>query len=373
MTGRPDVAVVGGGVIGCAAALRLAQDGLAVVVLERDTPGGGASWAAGGMLSPISEAAGEGPFRTLALASFERYPAFVAEVEALSGLPVGYRTDGKLEVALSDADAESLRARYAGIGAPAGEWLDRAAALSCEPGLAASIRGALLFRRDHSIDNRMLGRALWLAARHAGVTFHAGGDVARLRHSRGRVHGVALRDGTMLDAPTVVIAAGAWSAQIDELPRPLAVAPVRGQMAALDAAPDTIRHTLMTTRCYLIPRRDGRVLVGATVERAGFRIQITAAGIQSLLNGALEVLPALGDAALAEVWAGLRPGSPDDLPIIGADPDVAGLVYATGHYRNGILLTPITAELVRDLVVGRRPAELAPFSPARFRIDPATP
>jgi glycine oxidase len=226
----------------------------------------------------------------------------------------------------------------------------------------------VLVRRDHRVDNRRLGAALWAAAAKAGVRFHLGTAAVEIRTDGGataRVTGVRLEDGTSLTTDRVVVAAGAWSGQLRGLPRALPVRPVRGQMFAvrITGVPDpyapikpALHRTIMTEDCYIVPREGGTVVVGATVEEVGFAAGPTPRGIAGLLAAAARAVPALADLPLVETWAGFRPGTPDGLPILGADPDVAGLYYATGHYRNGILLTPATALLLADELSGRAPA-----------------
>jgi glycine oxidase len=369
-----DVVILGGGVIGCATAWELARRGLSVVVVERDTPGLGATSAAAGMLSPLSESEEAGPFLELALSSLDRYPSFVAALFEETGIDVEYRQRGKLEVAFDEAGEARLRATY-GWRREAGfvvDWLDADEARRMEPALSPRARAGLFNARDHQVDNRRLGRAAWLAAERAGARFLTGTPALAIRSAAGRVRGVALANGEVVTAPRVVLALGSWSGGLDGLPRPLPVFPVRGEIIALEAAPSPLTRVVSTGRCYLVSRAEGRVLVGATAERAGFQSRATAGGVQKLLAAAIEAVPALAGAPIAELWGGLRPGTPDTLPILGPDPEVEGLVYATGHYRNGILLAPITAQLVMAAVVGERPAlSLAPFAVDRFDVKVA--
>lgn len=369
--GSYDVAVIGGGAIGSATARELARRGARVVVIERDTPGRAATWAAGGMLSPLAEAAEPGRFLDFVLASLERFPGLVESLREETGLEIEYRDNGKLLVALDDEELSRLEAGYAWrreTGQPV-TWLDAGDARRLEPSLSPETRAAILLGNDHRLDNRQFGHALWLAAERAGVEFRLGAPALRVDRSAdgARVTGVTLLDGETIVAGAVVVAAGAWSAQIDGLPRRLPMIPVRGQIIALRAVPPLIDHVVLGAGAYLIPRGNGQVLVGATAERAGFRIECTAGGISRLLGSALSLLPGLEDAPVVETWAGLRPGTPDERPILGPDPEVSGLFYATGHYRNGILLTPITAELVAAAVLGAAPADAFDgFAPDRF-------
>ncbi|HEX6940003.1 MAG TPA: glycine oxidase ThiO, partial [Longimicrobiales bacterium] len=360
MSGRaPDVVIVGGGVIGCALAWELARRGAGVTVVEREVPGRAATWAAGGMLAPVAEAEQPGPFLRLALASLHAWPAFVEAAREASGVPIEYRATGKLCVALDDEQAAALEAayRWQRAGGHAVDWLDGNQARALEPALSPAVRAGALVAQDHWVDNRALARALWVAATRAGATVRTGIAAVALRSGRASggsmaVEGVALDDGETIDAGAVVIAAGCWSGALAGLPRSLPVAPVRGQMVAVRTVPPVLRRTVMAGHTYLIPRADGRITIGSTAERAGFRAHVTPAGIASLLTAAMRVAPALADAPLVSTWAGLRPGTPDGCPILGADPDVEGLFYATGHFRNGILLAPITATLLAEAVSG---------------------
>jgi glycine oxidase len=377
--GRADVAVVGAGVIGLASAWRLAQAGMAVVVID-PAPGSGASGVAAGMLAPVTEARlGEEALLALNHASWARWPAFAAEVEAAGGRPVGYRADGTLMVAL-DADDRALLDDLAGRHRAMGlavEALRGREARALEPGLAPGVRAGLLAADERSVDPAALVEALRAASEAAGVTVVAR-PVARIvtTPAGDRVTGVALDggDGAGVEAATVLLAAGAWSASVAGVPdhvRP-PVRPIRGQVLTLrQPAGDpliarTVRGIVRGSSIYLVPRDDGRVVIGATVEERGFDTTPTAGGAYELLRDALAIVPGLDDAELVAVRAGLRPGSPDDLPMIGPS-GVEGLVVATGHHRNGILLTPVTAEAVAALLTGGAvPAEAAACDPRRF-------
>lgn len=374
-----DVLVIGGGAIGCAVAWELARRGVACAVVERGTPGQAATWAAAGMLSPLGEASEDARFRALATLGLDRYPAFAEALRAETGIDVEYRASGKLHLAFGRADTEHLETLAARGEEEGAERLSPAQARSLEPLVSPDIEAAVLVRRDHRVDNRRLGAALWAAAAQAGVRFRLGSPAVELKAAGGataRVTGVVLEDGTTLTAERVVVAAGAWSGNLRGLPRPLPVRPVRGQMFAvrITGVPDpyapvkpALRRTIMTEGCYIVPREGGTVVVGATVEDVGFAPGPTPRGIAGLLVAATRAVPALADLPLVETWAGFRPGTPDGLPILGPDPDVVGLYYATGHYRNGILLTPATALLVADELTGPRPAlPLEGFGVERF-------
>jgi glycine oxidase len=367
MVTRSDVLIIGGGVMGCGIALRLAQAGLPVTVLERALPGAEASSAAAGILAPQMEADGPGPFLELCLRSRGLYPEFARELEALSGVRVDYLPCGLLDVAFTEDEVHHLEAtvgwqRALGLRA---ELLSPAEARALEPSLAPGALAAAHFPDDHQVDNRLLVRALTMAAARVGVRFRTG-YVRGLAEEGGRVVGVDL-DGETLRADTVVLAAGAWSglvqgARLD----PRTVRPARGQMVLLQTRLPVLQRILHSPRGYLVPRTDGRVIAGSTMELVGFDKQVTAEGLARILGMALELCPALGGAPVQEVWAGFRPFTEDRLPILGPGP-LPGLVLATGHFRNGILLTPITARLVSQLVLGERTAvDLRPFRFDRF-------
>jgi glycine oxidase len=364
---RVDVVVVGAGVQGSAVALRLAQAGRSVTVLERAVPGAEASSAAGGILSPGVEAVEPGPFYALCRASLARYPAFAAEVEALSGMSVGLRMLGTLEVALDDDHAKVLAARAEKIvrhGLPV-EVLDDEAVRRLEPAVSPEARGALFFGDEGSLDPRSLARAVYVAASRAGARFVTG-QVRRIVVEGGRAVGVEHESGR-IDADAVVLAAGSWSLQVEGhgLP-PGAVRPVRGQIAVLDTRPPLLSRVVFSGHGYVVPRADGRILCGSTMEEVGFEKAVTAEGLRHVLDVAIGVAPALARAPVVETWSNFRPASPDGEPILGPG-TVPGLLYATGHTRNGILLAPVTADALAATALGRPPpVDLAPFSPARL-------
>jgi glycine oxidase len=369
--------IIGGGIIGCAVARALAKRGHHVAVLEKGTPGRQATWAAGGMLSPLGEAAHEDPFFRMAVASLDLWPSFAAEIAAESGLDVEYRPAGKLHLAFDEpgeAELLSIRSRGAGFGV---QLLAGHEARAVEPVLSADVRAALLVGRDHRVNNRILGEAAWKAAAGCGADFRLESEASEVVIGRDRrVSGVLLDNGTTIPTGRVILTAGAWSGQIGGLPRAVPVEPVRGQMFAVDASAGRpgsrpfLEHTIDAPGCYFIPRDTGRILVGATIERAAFAAGPTPGGIAGLVRAAIRAIPAVADLPLAETWAGYRPGTPDDLPILGPDPDVQGIVYATGHYRNGVLLAPITAAVIAALVDEvATPVPIDRFRPERFEVE----
>jgi len=382
MTHRPspDAVVVGGGVIGLGIAWRAALAGMAVTVVD-EAPGRGASWAAAGMLAPVTEVHyGERPLLALNLAAAARWPTFAAEVEEASGLPVGYRPGGTLAVARDADDNAALEDLYQ-FQLRCGLEVERLRSRECrqlEPGLAPSIRGGILAAGDHQVDNRALVEALLVACQRAGVRM-VRGRVAELAVQADRVTGVLLAgggpvpspaDGETLAAGVVVLAAGCWSGGLrglaaEALPP---VRPVKGQLLYLRGPADQplCSRNVRGLEVYVVPRGDGRVVVGATVAEQGFDTTVTAGAVHDLLRAALELLPDVAELELAETVVGLRPGSPDNAPMLGpAGPD--GLVVATGHYRNGILLTPVTADAIAELLItGQVPEMIAPFTPGRF-------
>ncbi len=365
-----DVLVVGGGIIGLSVARALAKRGLAVHVVDRPRPGEAATRAAAGMLSPLSEASEAGPFLSAGLASLERYPAWIEELGELSGLDPLHRPDGKLRLALDDAEAariDALLARAAQAGVEASR-LGPAQARAHAGVELGPFAAAVLLRHDHQVDNRRLHEALLLACRRSGVRFSADCEVSSLLVRNRRVEGVSLADGSTREADEVVLAAGAWSGSVPGLPFPLPVRPVRGQMLALDAGPALPPRVVESGEVYLVPRRDGRLLVGATVEEVGFEAGCTADARKALLSRASRLLPALEGRPVLDHWCGFRPGTPDGNPIVGRVPGARGLTVATGHFRNGILLAPWTgAAIARLLAGGGGPDIPADFRPDRFR------
>ncbi|TXN67076.1 glycine oxidase ThiO [Methylobacterium sp. WL18] len=368
---RADVAIVGGGLIGLSIAWRLARAGRSVVVVERDTIGAGASLAATGMLAPAAEhEPGSDPLLPLALESLRLWPGFRDALEAETGLPIDYRADGTVVVAIGRDEVERLRFRYdlqrrSGLDAA---WLPGTEVRRLEPALRPSVTAGVHCPSDHQVDPRLVMAALAEACRRAGVTLVEGTAVAGLDWSGGTVTGIRAGDGSVT-ADTVVLASGAWSGEGGLLPETLAlpVRPLKGQSMALrtTARTGTLSRMIWTEQVHMAPKSDGQLIVGATVEDCGFRSGITAGGLYALLEGARRVLPGVEEMEVEAVWGGYRPTSDDDAPII--DTLAPGLVVATGHHRNGYLLAPVTADAVAELVTrGALPEIAKPFTRARF-------
>jgi glycine oxidase len=360
------IIVAGGGLIGCSIAWRLAQRGHHVQVIESSRPGTAASWAAAGMLAPLIEAHHK-ELGAMARASIAQFPDFVRELHEASGIDAELQLTGKLDIAFGEAEEALMLARY-GAALPEGVTEVAAAELAqLEPNLSPSISKALLANGDGSVDTRKLMRAAWLAASNAGVEFRTGSSVREVLCSRSGFEAAMLSTGERIEADAIVIAAGAWSSSIRGLPLQLPVFPVRGQLVALEAIPRALTHLVMSAHCYIVPRSDGRVLIGSTMERAGFDARTTAKGVAGLLDAAIRAVPALADAAVIDHWAGLRPGTSDDMPILGADPHAERVFYATGHFKNGILLAAVTAEVLAEIVSGEKPSlDIKAFSVSRF-------
>jgi glycine oxidase len=368
----PTVAVIGAGVIGLAIAWRLAQRGAKVTVFDKGAAGSGATHAAAGMLAAHLEAEPrEENLVALNRESQNLWPAFAADLEAASGMAVDLRTEGTLLLALTGDDQSRLKhvlAFQKSLGLPL-EWLTTAEVRRREPHLTPSISGAIFSPQDHQVDNRAVAAALRQAVRQAGVTLRENTAVERIATSDGRATGVCIA-GEVVAADVVVLAAGAWSRAIAGLPAAALppVRPVKGQMLALrmDPGAPLLSHVVWAPGAYLVPRKDGRLLIGATVEEKGFDPNLTAGGQLALLEATWRALPGIEELPIHEMWVGFRPGSRDDAPIIG-ESSVPGLIYATGHYRNGILLTPVTAEAIATLVMdGSADPRMANFGFERF-------
>jgi len=376
MRTKPRVVIVGAGVIGLGIASRVAGRA-AVTVFDRGKAGAGASHAAAGMLAACCEAEpGEEALVALGRESQARWPAFADELLRISGIDVELRREGTLVLALTADDqatiAHGLEFQRR-LDLPL-EWLSAAATRAREPRLAGKIAGALFSPQDHQVDNRKLAQALRIAAEVAGAEIREHCPVKEIFVQAGQARGVVLEDGATVIADIVVLAAGAWSRTIGGVPpdRRPPVRPVKGQMLALrmDAAAPLLSHVLWAPGVYLVPRRDGRLIVGGTVEEKGFDDTVTAGGLLTLLEAAWRAVPAVEELPVDEIWVGHRPGSRDDAPILGPGP-LDGLFYATGHHRNGILLAPVTADAMARLILDDvvdpaiKPFGLERFLPAR--------
>jgi glycine oxidase len=375
---RPNVAIIGAGIVGLAIAWRLAARGASVQVFDRGAAGAGASRAAAGMLAACAEAEpGEEALVALGRESQARWPAFAAELLEVSGIDVELRPEGTLLLALTADDQARLGHQLVfqqKLGLPL-QWISAAETRRREPHLAGKLAGAVFSPEDTQVDNRKLVAALRVAAEAAGASITEYRPVNAISSRGGHVDGIVLADGSKAAADVVVLAAGAWSRSIEGLEPQLRppVRPIKGQMLALrtDPAAPLLTHVVWAPGAYLVPRRDGRLLVGATVEEKGYDSSLTAGGMLSLLEAAWRAVPAIEDLPIDEMWVGHRPGSRDDAPILGAGP-IDGLIYATGHHRNGILLAPITADTIARLALDDVvDAAIRPFGIERFGSFPA--
>ncbi|WP_371516678.1 glycine oxidase ThiO [Kitasatospora sp. NBC_01300] len=379
-----DVLVIGGGIIGLAVAWRAAQRGLRNIVVVDPSPGGGAAGVAAGMLAPVTELQyGEEPLLRLGMASNQRYGDFAAALtEASGGLDTGYRRCGTIAVALDSDDREELRELHAfhqRLGLDSA-WLTGREARRLEPMLAPGVRGGLHVADDHQVDPRRLLTALVAACGLAGVVVHRAEAVGLLVEG-GRAAGARLGTGETRRADQVVLAAGPHSHRLPGLPEGVlpAVRPVKGQILRL-RIPEAyrpflsrnVRAVVRGQHLYLVPRENGELVIGATTEEQGYDTTVTAGGVYELLRDAHELVPGITELPLLETSAGLRPGSPDNAPLLGPTA-LPGLVAATGHYRNGVLLTPVTADLLAEyLATGELPELAQPFTPTRFSPDRST-
>lgn len=370
---KESVVIVGGGVMGCAAAYELAQRGVAVTVLERSVPGAEASSAAAGILGAQVEAHHPGPLTELGIESLKLYPGLIKDIERDSGISVGYRRSGVLKVAYDKSDVTKLSRSLA--------WqtraklplvtLSRQELSKREPALSPELGGGVWFERDATLDPRSLLSALRVSAEKAGAVFRSGSFVKRIAEEDGRAVGVELDDGNVVTGTHVVLAAGSWTSLVarseSEAPR---VVPARGQIVELKTSVPVLSAIVFGPDCYVVPRADGRVLIGSTLEFVGFRREVTAGAVAKLLGAAIRLVPALADAELSSSWSSFRPYTSDELPLLGPSA-TPGLILMSGHYRNGILLAPISAKIVAGCVLGQKPPiDLAPFSPDRRATRP---
>lgn len=363
-----DVVIIGGGIIGLTIARALAKRGSNdVTMIEKNQFGQEASWAAGGILAPQIEADKDDDFFRLACASRDLYRDFVPALEEESGIGVGFDTTGTIYVAFTEEEEKDFRSRITWQQARglAVEWLTAEEARQVEPCLSNSVRCAQRFPDDYQIENRKLVEALRITNERLGVRLINGCEALGLRIENGKVVGVETSKG-FIGAPTTVIAAGAWSSTVTALDS-ISLAPVRGQMLCFEPQPQFARHVIYSARGYLIPRSSGRLLAGSTTEEVGFDKSVTGEGVDAIKSMAFEIAPTLESSSVVDSWAGFRPRSADGLPILGPSRKIDGLFYATGHYRNGILLAPITGELIAEAIATRtNPPLISPFSPDRF-------
>jgi glycine oxidase len=364
-----DVLVIGGGIIGCSIAWRLAQAGMKVTVLDRSEPGGEASTAAAGMLAPLGEMLEPRTFSELCVASRNLYPRFAAEIEESSGHHAGYCSDGSLMVALDEKLEEELREIHR---------LQTAQGYTLHPLTAAEIqdRGSELFPHirsglfipdDHWVDNERLMHALLIACQRAGVRVEAGCALHKFHNKGDHIDGIVAGNDARFTAKTYVLAAGCWSGKVaEELGLHVPVAPCCGQMMEFEVQRE-LPFVVRSGMHYLVPRSERRLLVGTTSEYAGFEKSVTARGLFSIIEGAVRLAPMVGEARFLRAWAGLRPDTEDHLPILGYG-EIENLVFATGHFRNGILLAPITAEIIADVIVkGLTSRPIEAYRPTRFK------
>jgi len=368
---RKKVVIIGGGVIGLSIGWQLAKNSFDVTIYDRNWAGQGASWAAAGMLSPRAEVHMQASdLLQLGLASAELYPEWVGELESDSQISVDYRTHGTLMVSLDRDDQAELEHHYSmqlALDLPV-EWLTGAEAREIEPYLSPRVTSAVSCKKDFQVDNRLMVQALIQAFEKFGGNLLQQTPVCKIEIQNEKAIGIRVEE-KFIEADLIVLSAGCWSSQIEGLPdwaRP-PVRPVKGQMIAVRMdVPTILQHVIYAPDAYLAPKSDGRLLIGATCEEQGFNTNITAGGMFELLRGAWEVLPSVYELPIDETWVGLRPGSRDNAPILGKT-QIKNLIMATGHYRQGILLTPVTCREISSLIMTDQPSSLiAPFMLERF-------
>ncbi len=362
-----DVVIVGGGIIGGSIAFELAQQKIRVALFDRQKPGQEASWAAAGMLSPAPDSADSIPLVPLARASLDLYPQFIAAVEEASGQQAGFRPGGAIEAFFSrDAARElsTLVALHHGLGLPT-EVLRVEEAQELEPALGRDLEAAALLEDEASVDNRMLTRAVLAAAEACGAEIFADSPVEDVLFAANKCTGI-MAASERVDAGHVVIAAGCFSSKLESVARYAPTRPVRGQMVALESDRVDLAHVIRSERGYIVPRGKGLCVAGSTQENAGYEKCVTPGGIEKILGAVNEMVPALAEAEIIETWSGLRPDTPDHLPSLGPT-DIEGLLIATGHFRNGILLSPVTAKVIAEWITeGRASISCDAYSPMRF-------
>jgi glycine oxidase len=368
-----DVAIAGGGLIGASIAFELAGHGLSVALLDRQQPGQEASWAAAGMLSTAPDGPPSAPLVPLALESLSLYPEFVSAIEEASAMTVRMTRKGALHLFLTpedESDRDNLVADYRRLGLLV-EPISIQEAFALEKNLAPSLRAAMWHANEATVDPRLLTQAVLHSARSRGADIFTDANVRSIAMENGRCSGLIAGEG-LFRAGQVVIAAGSYSGLIalgnggGSIARYAPTRPIRGQLLALRKPGVSLERVVRTDRGYLVPRPDERIIAGSTLEDVGFEKRVTSAGIEKILSAAIEMIPDLAGAEIVESWAGLRPGTPDELPILGPT-DIHGLLFATGHFRNGILLAPVTAKIISECIVrGTIRQSMERFSPLRF-------
>jgi len=362
-----DAVIAGGGVIGASIALELAEAGLKVGLYDAREPGREASWASAGMISPAPEGPGMIPFMPLSLASVSLYPDFIRKVEALSGKNVGYRESGALDVVLEgdvQEEVSTVIALQHGVGLKA-EACSAERTRQMEPAITEEVQAAIFRPEEASLDTRVFTNAALESARCKGAQVFGGNGAKALWKEGKKCKGLILEKG-QAEAKWTIIAAGCFSARIEGAAAYAPVFPARGQMIGLRCESVDLQHILWLEHKYLVPRSDGKIIAGSTIERVGFDHNVTAGGIQLILQEVMKMVPGLEQARIEETWAGLRPDSPDHLPIVGPT-DMDGLLIATGHFRSGILLAPVTARLIREWITTQRVSvDWERLSPMRF-------
>jgi glycine oxidase len=360
------VIIIGAGVMGCACGHRLLEAGFQVTLLEKSLPGAESSAAAAGILGAQSEVSESGPFFELCLASRKLFRAYAGELQSLTGISIDYEDSGVLEVALDPAEGRLAigRAEWMLDRGLRVEVLDREQAKKLEPALSDQMIGANYYPDDHQIDPVRLSRALAASVALLGGEFRSGVRVTGLAIESGEVVGVETEAGRIA-CDRVVIAGGAWSTNLDGLQGVRTrIKPMAGQIIQVETRPPLFRHVVYGFKGYIVPRADGRVLMGSTLEDRGFDKAVTVDGVNRVTGMAIELVPGLAKGRLTDTWSGLRPAPEDGKPLLGAAKGIAGLFFATGHYRNGILLTPITAEIICDLMLNRKPKiDITSFCP----------
>ncbi len=362
-----DAVIIGGGIIGCTIACELRKEKQKVAVIEKGLPGAEASTAAAGMLAPHAGPRLKTPFFNLLREGLASYPQFVQEVEVETGLETEFRNSGLFYLAFDEDDEKKLEEKLAWQRSSnvEAEWVSGSEIRKKEPLVGANAKRGLYFPEDCQIDNVKLMKAIHVWAKKIGVEFLLGNPVTKILIEGERVQGISIGKDRV-ESPIVINAAGCWADFDRNLPFEIPVKPARGQIVVLQHRTALFSHMLYTRRIYMVTRTDGRIIVGSTVESVGYDKNVTVKGLHKLVRGVIDINPDLGFLAFRESWAGLRPRSKDNLPILGKSP-IEGLFLATGHFRNGILLGPLTAQILSRLVLGKKVEhDITPFEISRF-------